>query len=205
MEPVKSLSTRLCLCVGIAAAAALALTGVTACRSGADTGSQGEAAFEFQKVTPSDRVYSHEDFDAIGFKTRKQYNVEGLPEAVGAWYGFWQTEAQNSMEYEIRAYRSHEDAVEYGTALAEEGAGPDAVLTSNKATWAEGVRERRSTGGPGGGAAQGGPGARSGHAPRYGDFAIFANLILLCEGSDSAQSLERCEGLVRALRQVDGP
>jgi len=171
-----------------------------ACTTGARTDKGGA----FQKVTPATRVYSHEDFDAIGFKTRKQYNVEGLPEAVGAWYGFWQTEAAVPLEYEVRAYRSHEDAVEYGTALAEEGAGPDAVLTSNKATWVEGVRERRSTGGPGGGAAQGGPGARSGHAPRYGDFAIFANLILLCEGSDSDQSLERCASLARALEQVDG-
>ena len=184
----------------IAGGLASCLLLLLACATDART-DKGEA---FQKVTPSTRIYSHEDFAPIGFRTRKQYNVEGLPEAVGAWYGFWQTEAQDPMEYEVRAYRSHEDAVEYGTALAEEGAGPNAVLTSNKATWAEGVRERRSTGGPGGGAAQGGPGARSGHAPRYGDFAIFANLILLCEGSDSAQSLERCASLARALQQVDG-
>ncbi len=103
------------------------------------------------------------------------------------------------MDYEVRAYSSHEDAVEFGTALAKEGSGPGAVLTSNKATWVEGVRERRTTGGPG---VSGG--ARSGHSPRYGDFAIFGNLILLCEGSDSEQSLERCAALTRALQAVEG-
>ena len=167
-----------------------------------DAGSGGATEEEtgaFQKVTPSTRIYSHADFAAIGFKTRKQYNVDGLSEAVGAWYGFWQPEGQNPMDYEVRAYRSHEDAVEYGTALAEEGAGPNAVLTSNKATWVEGVRERRTTGGFG---VSGG--ARSGHAPRYGDFAIFGNLIMLCEGSDSGQSLERCAALARALRETGG-
>jgi len=196
--------TRLDSCAVSVAAAALVLVLATACGTGADAGSQGKAAFEFQKVTPSDRVYSHEDFEAVGFKKRKDYNVEGLSHAVAAWYGFWQPEGEGPLEYEVRAYPSHADAVEYGTALAEEGTGRDAVLTSNKATWVEGVRERRSTGGPGGGAAQGGPAARSGHAPRYADFAIYGNLIMLCQGSDSRQSLARCEALIRAVEGVGG-
>ena len=135
----------------------------------------------------------------------KDYNVEGLDHAVAAFYGFWRPPGENPMDYEVRVYPSHEDAVEFGTALADEGSGRDAVLTSNKATWVEGVRERRSTGGPGGGAAQGGPGARSGHAPRYGDYAIFGNLIMLCEGSDSGQSLERCGALAAEIEGVSGP
>lgn len=191
-------------CAVLLAGATVLFVLAAACGGDTGAGSEAEETFEFQKVTASDRVYSYEDFAAVGFKKRKDYNVEGLTRAVGAWYGFWQPEGEDTREYEVRVYPSHVDAVEYGTALAEEGTGADAVLTSNKATWAEGVRERRSTGGPGGGAAQGGPAARSGHAPRYADFAIYGNVILLCEGADSKQSLERCEALVRAVEAATG-
>ena len=186
--------------VAMVAGLAACLLSPVACAT--DGGSEAAPAGQQEGsgiTSSSGRVYSHEDFDAIGFRTSKQYDVEGLPEAVGAWYGFWAPEGEGPMDYEVRAYRSQEDAVEYGTALADEGSGPDAVLTSNKATWVEGVRERRTTGGPG---VSGG--ARSGHSPRYGDFMIFENLILLCEGSDSEQSLERCASIARALQEAGG-
>ena len=184
----------------IVAVPVAAVFAFVACGSGAGSGDTSTGEEEaFGKVSSSARIYSLEDFAAIGFRTSKEYNVDGLPRAVAAWYGFWQPEGQGPMDYEVRAYSSHEDAVEFGTAMAEEGSGPDAVLTSNRATWVEGVRERRTTGGPG---VSGG--ARSGHSPRYGDFAIFGNLVLLCEGSDSEQSLERCAALTRALQAAEG-
>jgi len=34
---------------------------------------------------------------------------------------------------------------------------------------------------------------------KYGDFVIFGNMVILCEGDDSGQSLERCELLLDAL------
>jgi len=176
----------------IAAAGALVLVFAAAC--GGD--GEGAGSEAFQKITPSDRVYAQDDFTAVGFRVLKDYNVEGLDHAVAAWYGFWQPAGEDPLDFEIRAYASHEDAFQYGTALAKEGTGPDAVLTSNKATWAEGVRERRTTGGFGAG-----PGARSGHAPRYADFAIFGNLIMLCEGSDSEQSLGRCGALAAEIER----
>ena len=38
-----------------------------------------------------------------------------------------------------------------------------------------------------------------GAVPKYRDYAIFANMVLLCEGSTSEHSLERCKVLIEAL------
>ena len=35
--------------------------------------------------------------------------------------------------------------------------------------------------------------------PKYGDFAIYGNVLVLCEGAVIAESLELCESLVVAL------
>ena len=42
------------------------------------------------------------------------------------------------------------------------------------------------------------------NAAKYGDFAIFGNMVILCEGEDSSQSLERCEALLDALHESAG-
>jgi len=44
----------------------------------------------------------------------------------------------------VRFYRSHDDAIEYGTSFAEEASGEDAIINSNDATWKEDVRDRRA-------------------------------------------------------------
>ena len=144
----------------------------------------------FRKVAPADRSYSLDDFLVIGYKKSKEYDVDGLPEAAGAWFGFWRPPGRDPVEYELRFYPSHEAAVEHGTALAEEVTGKDAVIFEDDVTWKEGIRDRRAQ-------------ARYPYAglhARYGDFAIFGNVVMLCEGRDSTQSLERCEAIVDALR-----
>ena len=157
----------------------------------------GEEAF--QKVTPSDRVFTFDDLVAAGFKKSKEYDVEGLTAATGAWFGWWKPGGDDPVDIEVRFYRSHADAVEHGTAFAEEAPGEDAIINSNDATWKEDVRDRRSIigGVPGGG-------ARSGAGPKYPDYAIFANMVILCEGTTSDHSMERCESLVDALRAPEG-
>jgi len=177
--------------------AAILLLGV-ACSSGA-TGAgsiAAPAAPEFQKVMATDREYSIEDIVAAGFKKSKHYDVEGLPAGKDAWYGFWRI-GGDPVDYELRFYESHQDAVAHGTAPAEEVTGDDAVLSSEQMTWKEGSNERRTIIGGGG---TGGDAAFSGAAARYADFSIFGNVVMLCEGTDSAHSLERCEALVTALR-----
>ena len=171
------------------------IAGAAACGSDA-----GSAAAQTQ-VTPSDRVYSVDDFLAVGFKKSKQYDVEGLPDAVDARFGFWGPNAADRKDYELRFYASHEDAVASGTALAEEATGEDAkLLERDNPTWTEGLKQRRMSA-----SVPLGVVGQVGIAPsaKYADYAIFGNVVMLCEGADSGQSLERCRLLIDAL-QADG-
>jgi len=164
---------------------------------GSETPSESPALLPeqaFQKVTPSDRLFTFDDFAAVGFKKSLEYNVEGLPAATAACFGFWRPEGQDAKEFEVRFYASHEDAVEYGIFFAEEATGPDAKLDEETATWTEGLRKRKYFhAGP-----VGTHGSGAVHA-KFGGYAIFGNMVLLCEGANHEHSLERCASLVAAL------
>ena len=161
-------------------------------------GSDDDGAATRTKVILSDRVYSIDDFLAVGFKKSKQYDVEGLPDAVDAWFGFWGLNAADRKDYELRFYASHGDAVGSGTALAEEATGEDAkLLERDDPTWTEGLKQRRMSA-----SVPLGVVGQVGIAPsaKYADYAIFGNVVMLCEGADSGQSLERCRLVIDALQ-----
>jgi len=182
--------------IAMVVAAGTALLAVAACDGGG--GAAGER--EFQKIDPSGGVYTIDDFLAAGFKKSKQYDVTELPGGVDAWLGFWGPDPYSRKQYELRFYASHEDAVEYGTALAEEATGEDAEMYRRDPTWKEGAKDRwQSAIGFSGATSSNVP---SGQSPKYGGFAIFGNVLVLSEGADEGQSLERCEGLVLALREA---
>jgi len=186
--------------IGVLGVALLLISG-TACGSDEDPDSQERT--ESRNVTPSVEVFTFDDLAAIGFKKQKEYDVEGLTAATGAWFGWWRVGGGEPLDYEVRFYRSHEDAVEFGTSFAEEASGEDAVINSNDATWKEDVRDRRAifvANKAGGAGSQGGFGA----GPKYRDYVIFANMVLLCEGSTSAHSLERCKAMTEALVAAAG-
>ena len=148
-----------------------------------------------KSVTPSNQLFTLDDFGAIGFKIAKEYNVDGLTAATGAWFGFWRPEGSDAKEFEIRFYASHEDAALYGTSFADEATGEDAVLEEEDVTWKEGIKDRKyffagPIGSHGSGSVQ----------PKYGDYAIYGNMVLLCEGANATHSLERCSSLIGALR-----
>ena len=179
----------------VAAALAVALLTPVAC--GQDTDApRAPMAWEetFQKVTPSDRVFTLDDLVAAGFKKGKEYDVEGLTAATEAWFGWWSFDGADLADYEVRFYGSHEDAVKHGTPFAEEASGKDAIINSDDATWKEDVRDRRKI--IGGKAYQN---YGSGAAPKYADYTIFANMVMLCEGMSAEQSLERCAAVIAAL------
>jgi len=175
------------------------LIAAAACGSG--EGTSGEEAFQFEKMLPSDRTYALEDFTAAGFKKSKQYNVDGLAEAESAWKGFWGPDASSRTDYELRFYPSHETAVEAGAPLADEATGEELKLKKDSQTWTAGAKDRWRSGNVTAGATGG---VTAGPGPIYGDFAIFGNVVILCEGADSGQALERCSGLVEALREATG-
>ena len=162
-----------------------------ACGSSEGAAAQRES---FQKVTSSEQLFTIDNFSPIRFKVSKEYNVEGLTAATGAWFGFWRPEGSDAKEFEIRFYSSHEEAVQFGMPFADEATGEDAVLDEDEATWKEGIKDRRYffaglLGTHGSGSVQ----------AKYGGYAIYGNMILLCEGANAEHSLGRCASLVDAL------
>lgn len=180
----------------VGAAMTVALLVLLGCGSAETSG--GEAtAVEFQQVMDLGRNFTPEDLDEIGFKKSRSYDLEGLPGASDAIFGFWRIASGDPIDYEVRFYGSHADAVDLGTALADEGSGADAVLDDDMATYKEGVKDRRMIVGSGIGG-----GARSGTGPRYGDYVIYGNVVMLCGGAVGEQALERCEELANALDEA---
>jgi hypothetical protein len=144
------------------------------------------------KITASDRIFTQEEFLSTGLKKSKEYDVTELPDAEFAMYGFWKPDGTESVDYEIRFYPSHAAAINEGKKFADEVTGPDGAVSDNDVTWKEGTRDRRTSGftsGGGGGSL----------AVKYADYVIHSNVILLCQGRESVQSLQRCWALINAI------
>ena len=166
------------------------LIALAACGSSDSAASQTES---FEKITPSERIFSIDDFKAVRFKTNKEYDVTELPSATAAWFGFWTPSGTVSKEYEIRFYGSHTDALEFGTSYALEGSGETALLDEEDATWDEGLKDRRAYF-----AAPSSHGSGSVQA-LYGGYAVYANMVLLCEGANEEHALGHCAALMTAV------
>ena len=165
---------------------------------GTNDGDSAESApAGFQQVMDIETTFTSDDLDKIGFKKSRSYDLEGLPGASAAIFGFWRIASGDPIDYEVRFYNSHADAVELGTELAAEGSGADAILDPDDAKYKEGVKDRRMIVGSGVGG-----GARSGTGPRYGNYAIYGNIAMLCAGAAGEQALERCEELANALNEA---
>ena len=70
---------------------------------------------EISAWTRPNREFGYEEFVAVGWKQHQIYDVDTLPNALEARYGFY-----NRRDVEIRRYPSHESAMTDGTASAEE-------------------------------------------------------------------------------------
>lgn len=178
-------------------ASAVALGLAAAC--GGDTDNQSRAE-QVQKVIPADRVFAIDDVVAAGLKKGKQYDVAGLTGATEAWVGFYGLSTSARKDYELRFYPSHEAAVRDGTALADEGVGEGMRASKETQTWSEGARDRWFAGGV---TDVSSPGSRQAPGPKYWDYVIYGNVIMLCQGADSMQSLETCSALVQAMGGPD--
>ncbi len=171
------------------------LVALVACGTSDDAPAAFGQSAPARNITPSDQLFAIDNFNGTGFKVAKEYDVEGLTGATGAWFGFWTPEGSDAKEFEIRFYASHADAVQFGTPFADEAAGDTALLDEDDATWKEGIKDRRyffagPIGSHGSGKVQ----------PKYGGYAIYGNMVMLCEGANPTHSLERCTSLIAALR-----
>lgn len=151
-----------------------------------------------EKITPSNEVFNFESLIDVGFKKIKIYKVNDLPNADSAYFGWKQVGMEGKKDFEIRIYKSHEDAINHGTLYADEVTGKNAVITKKDATWKEGIKDRRLISTPSDGGSIGAAiGSKS--SPKYADYIIYGNLIILCEGWDSEESFSRCSDFVNNL------
>ena len=58
------------------------------CGSDSPGGGGGDAAIG-ARVIDEGRLYTFDEFTAVGFKKNKSYDVSELPAAESAYYGFW--------------------------------------------------------------------------------------------------------------------
>jgi len=143
----------------------------------------------YDVVTNSPRIFTFEELESIGFKKSKEYDVTGLEGAIKAINGFWLTDI-GKKEYELRFYPSHSIAVSLGESLAQEVTGKDAIIKKSDATWKEGIKDRRRSQ------------RTSGSHPKYGNYSIYGNIVILCEGQVGI-SLEVCWELISALEELE--
>ncbi len=171
---------------------------------GSEGGATGETAFQYRKIAPVERTLSLDDLLAIGFKKSKTYNIEELPEAKSAYFGFFGLDPYKRSDYEARFYETHEDAIEHGTWWAEQRVGKDAPLSEDKAPWKEGNKDARSCKGD----LASGPashGIQACTSPKYFEYAIYGNMILFCHGQDEAEAVENCRLLLTEVEKAGTP
>jgi len=174
----------------IAVGLAVVFLALAACAPDAEVAGDTPASETgFQQVTPSDRIFTLEDFEAAGVKHGKDYDVEGLPGATAAALAF-----HDGKDVEIRFFPSHEVAVTEGIPIAEEIVGEDVYIKYGEVTWPDAIPDERACA----------PGLLAGgrdctRQPRYGGFVVYGNFIMFCEAGDWDTALVRCRTILDRL------
>jgi len=160
----------------------------------AGCGSDASLDEGFVQIRTAPDNYTVDDLKAFGFKTSKHYDVEGLPDGLDAWKGFWGLDPYDRHDYEIRFYASHDLAVSSGKPIAIESTGEEFEASRETQTWTEGLKDRWQAQGVTD--ISGGASRQSKPRPTYPNWAILGNMVILCDGLDSEQALIRCGELI---------
>ena len=155
----------------------------------------------YEQIVDNGKIYSSKDFFDAGFNDYKEYNVSKLTSATEAWYGYWGPD-EDIKYYELRFYPDHSTAVLEGTSFAEDDTGEDAKLDRKETMWRVGLPDRKisasceaiASGKKGTGSSRCGE-----RFYKYGDYIIFNNVIMLCEGEDSNEAFKLCNDLIDLL------
>ena len=75
---------------------------------------------KIDKITPLDTIFSYDSLTKVGFKKNKSYDVENLPQADSAYFGWKEIDTEGPKDFGLRIYKTPEDAISYGTCFAEE-------------------------------------------------------------------------------------
>ena len=187
-------SSKARLLILLLAVAALSIAAV-ACGSDSGEGVGSELDGPIAKIDSTDRIYTADDIkNTPFFKTDDDYDVEGLEAAVAAVYGFYGTDPYKRKEYEARFYPDHATAMVQGVDFADEATGAEAVLLKDIQRWDEGISDRRQCAGNGG--------HHSGKCdnPKYFDYVVVGNMILMCQGKDTAEAHLACSELMLVVQ-----
>ena len=172
---------------GIVVVFALLIVALAAC------GGSSDNVENFVQVREAPADYTIDDLKAFGLKASKHYDVEGLPDGLDAWKGFWGLDPYDRHDYEIRFYTSHDLAVSSGKQLAIDATGAEFEAKRDSQVWTEGVKDRWQARGV---TDVSSGGSRQAPGPTYQDWAIVGNMVILCDGLDSEQALKRCASLI---------
>ena len=163
--------------------------------------SAADKTASFVKIRTAPADYAIEDLKIFGLKANKQYDVDGLPDGLDAWRGFWGLDPYERHDYEIRFYASHALAVSSGQQLAIDATGAEFTAKRDEQVWTEGVKDRWQARGV---TDVSSGGSRQAPGPTYQDWAIVGNMVILCDGLDSEQAIIRCASLIANFLPDEG-
>jgi hypothetical protein len=166
---------------------------------GCSSGSGNEEITLVDQVTDSEQIFTIEDFKQIGFKQSKKYKVEDLPGATSAFYGFIKNKLDpkdDKIDFEIRFYANHADAVQMGTEPVVNATGVDACVDKYCALWKEDLKQRVMLAELGVASFHAGSGKV---IPKYYNYVIYGNMIIMCPGWTEEDAMERCSKTVFEL------
>ncbi len=174
----------------------MAIAATTSCGSDpGDTGGGGDTPAEGGGADPrirsADGTYSIDELKTAGVKANKDYDVEQLPGADAAWRIIY-----NRLDYEVRFYPDHQTLLDEGIPYVEHVTGDDAIVIGDDVIWEEGAKDRRRCSRD-----ADTPHSGCSYSPRYWDYVVVGNMILMCEGLESKQSIENCDNLLDLLQQ----
>ena len=183
------------LAILLSLAVTMVIAASTAC--GSDTGDSGGGGSDTSaegggdpRIRSTEGTYNIDNLKAAaGVKANKDYDVEELPGADAAWRIIY-----NRLDYEVRFYPDHQTLLYEGIPYVEHVTGDDAVVIGDDVIWEEGAKDRRRCSRD-----ADTPHSGCSYSPRYWDYVVVGNMILMCEGLESKQSIDNCDNLIEQL------
>ncbi len=168
----------------------------------------------FEKIEDHFELLSIDNFKAIGYKPIRTVKQDKLMEGmVNAYYGFRKVPikdwaGKDIVDYELRFFESHQDAISKGELSADLRTGKNAQLRKNDskdpdsthpiaADWSELLKDARECQGN----IVGSHHAGLCMSPRYAEYKIFGNVIILGQGGNLEESHEHIGFIVDALKR----
>ena len=182
---------------------------------GSDDSSSGSVSSDvvFVQVEDSEKIYTIDDFINIGYKKGKAVKQDKLMDGmVIAYLCFWKVpykdwSGKDMIDYELRFYPSHSEAISMGQNSADLRTGENAQIRKKDtndpnaihpigADWPELLKEAREC--------QGDGGHHTGACivPKYADYKIFGNVVILGQGADLEESYMNLNLITDALKGV---